>query len=137
MASPLCCAFNPAHKILVMAGRGSNRADKPCLALWQVAAGAPPHLLGCCGRPARQGLFGRREQPPPAWTLSLDAQACVCLLAAGGDQLHVFRWKASILMANRMNNCPVNSPPISNPFCERGEQCPELSCGTGGCITVL
>ena len=100
MASPLCCAFDPVYKTLVMAGRGSSRADQVCLALWQVAAGAPPHLLGRCGRPARQGLFGRREQPSPAWTLSLDAQASMCLVAAGGDQLHVFRWKASPLTAD-------------------------------------
>ena len=137
MPSPLCCAFNPACKTLALAGRGSSRTNKVCLALWQVAAGAPPHLLGRCGRPARQGLFGRREQPSPAWTLSLDAQAGVCLAAAGGNQLHVFRWKASLLTAERMDNCPVTTHLISNHYCERGGQCPELALGAGASVTVL
>ena len=97
---------------------------KVCLALWQITAGAPPHLLGCCGRPAQQGLFGRREQPAPAWTLSLDAQAGVCLVAAGGDQLHVFRWKASTLRADCGDNCPVTTYLIIKPPCECGGQRP-------------
>ena len=131
MASPLCCASDPAHKTLALAGRGSSRADRPCLALWQVVAGAPPNLLGCCGRPARQGLFGRREQPPPAWTLSLDAQACMCLLSADSEQLHVFRWQASILTEDCVDDCPVAIHLISNPTC------PELFPGTEASLTVL
>lgn len=124
MPSPLCCGFDPSHKILALASRASSRADKVCLALWQITAGAPPHLLGCCSRPARQGLFGRREQPAPAWTLSLDAQAGVCLVAAGGDQLHVFRWKASTLRADCGDNCPVTTYLIIKPPCECGGQRP-------------
>ena len=137
MASPLCCAFDPTRKILALAGRGSSRTDKVCLALWQVAAGAPPHLLGRCGRSARQGLFGRREQPSPAWTLSLDAQAGMCLVAAGGDQLHVFRWRASLLTAHCVNDCPVTSRLISNPFCECKNQCPAMASGAVASVTVL
>ena len=137
MPSPLCCAFDPSHKILALASRTSSRADKVCLALWQINAGAPPHLLGCCGRPARQGLFGRREQPSPAWTLSLDAQAGVCLVTAGGDQLHVFRWKASTLTADSVNNCPVTTRLISNPSCEHGRRCPGVAFGIKASVTVL
>ena len=126
MASPLCCAFDTPHKTLALAGRGSHGSDKVCLTLWQVAAGALPRLLGRCGRPARQSLLGRREQSLPAWTLSLDAQACMCLVAAGGDQLHVFRWTASILTADCVDKCPVTTRLISSPSCERGKNVPEL-----------